>query len=87
MNKKRFKQLFIFLSMLILSSFAVYAQIGGEDGFKITEVFAWIGKFIFQDFGAMSAWGFKFLLWIALFSIFEYRYNSSRRNHDYCSKR
>ncbi|MBR9691441.1 hypothetical protein GOV06_01520 [Candidatus Woesearchaeota archaeon] len=68
MNRKRFIQILIFLTIFSMFSIAVYAQTGA----RLTETFASIGKLLFEDFGSMGAYGFKFLLWIALFSLFDY---------------
>ena len=66
MLKRGLKRFRIFLNVLVILSINVLAQ------GKITDTLQGIGEFIFHDLGAMGAYGFKFLMWIALFSLFEY---------------
>jgi len=66
MTKRVFRQTVIFLITLLALAFSANAQT------RVTEIFSQIGDFIFRDFGSMGAYGFKFLLWIGLFSIMNY---------------
>ena len=67
MNKRGIRLLIIFLAVFAILSFSVYAQ-----GKGLTDIFEKIGKLIFHDFARMGEYGFKFLLWLILFSIFDF---------------
>lgn len=58
--------------VLILLSVSVYAQ------GRITDMMRNMGTFIFEDFGSMGGYGFKFLLWICLFSLFNWGLKRAR---------
>jgi hypothetical protein len=51
----------------VLSSFTVYAQ---EEG--LLDVFQDMGKFLFHDLPMLGDYGFKFLLWICVFALFQW---------------
>ena len=73
MDRNSLKQSLIFPIVLILLSLSVYAQEA-----RFTETLSKIGEFIFKDFGSLGAYGFKFLLWIALFALMDYGLTSAK---------
>lgn len=76
MDKSRFKQSLIFSTMFILTSFAVYAQEG-----RMAEMLDKMGRFVGEIGG--TTFGFKFLLWIALFALVNF---ALRRNDRFDQK-
>ncbi|MBW2996447.1 hypothetical protein KY332_04045 [Candidatus Woesearchaeota archaeon] len=69
MNKKKAILLLVSMFLLIIvSSVVVHAQ----EERKFTDVLAKMGQFIFKDLPGMGDYGFKFLLWIALFAIIDW---------------
>jgi hypothetical protein len=67
MNKKFLILTIISLTLLIAISFTVYAA-----PVKFTETLSMMGKFLFEDLPTMGDFGFKFLLWILLFALFDF---------------
>ena len=68
MNKRGIKIALIFLILLIVSSFVAHAQ----QEVRITEMINKIGIFFFEDFLKMGDYGFKFLIWVALFALMHF---------------
>jgi hypothetical protein len=65
---KRKGLLFIlFLSFLIILPFVSAATQNG-----VLSIFKELGTFLFKDLPALGDYGFKFLLWIALFALFNF---------------
>jgi|GEM_PF-5138986 len=65
--KKRVLNISLIFFTLILAVPVVTAAQSG-----ILNVFRQLGQFLFKDLPALGDYGFKFLLWIALFAIFNY---------------
>lgn len=63
MNRRNLLFVLLLFVMLSLSSTVVHAE-------GLTDVFRNMGEFIFEDVPSMGDMGFRFLLWLALFSIF-----------------
>jgi hypothetical protein len=69
MKKRVLKQAGLFLTSLILASSNAFAATTNQ---KFTDVLRNMGSFLFEDVPRMGYFGFKFLLWIVLFSLFDY---------------
>ena len=67
MNKRGLRLGILSTFILILYSFAVQA--------RVTDIISRFGEFLFRDIPAMGDYGFKFLLWIVLFTLFHYALN------------
>lgn len=65
--KNKFSKLAMVGILVILSSFIVRAE--------ITDVLSNFGEFIFRDVAGLGDYGFKFILWIILFTVFNIGFN------------
>jgi len=69
MNKIKNK-IFILLLILIVAIFSVQLVSAADTG--ALGIFKTLGTFLFKDLPALGEYGFKFLLWIALFALMNF---------------